>query len=68
MKFQRDYVRVIVACIAGPAITIFCVWLIRAAAISAFSSSDVARAARLTKQMTPDIERRNQEVNELTQP
>ena len=68
MKSPPAYVRAIVACLFAPAITIFCVWLIRAAAVSAFQSSKAGRAARLIQQIAPNIERRDQQVNELTQP
>jgi hypothetical protein len=68
MRSRSAYIRAIAACIAVPAITVYCVWLVRVVAISAFESSKAGQLVRQYDYVAPQIERHAKEIEELTRP
>jgi len=68
MRLRWLCIRAIVAFLALPAITVYCVWLIQRVATNAFESSRAGQIVRQYESVAPEIERRDKEIGELTRP
>jgi hypothetical protein len=62
------HLRIAAALLALVAITAYATWVIRAAAISTFKSSRGGQIVEQFKHVAPQIQRRDNEVEELTRP
>jgi hypothetical protein len=60
------YVRVAVAIVAVPAITVFVTWLAIGLILGALNSGNLGLVRRRMKSVTPAVEQRDKEVEELT--
>ena len=62
------YFRAALALLLVPAITAYCVWMIQTVAQRGFKRSTAGRIVQLFNQVAPQVEQRNQEVKELSEP